>query len=78
MARVLGFVIFLTGVIGLFVGFINSRIAEGTLPHTNFGPLSYTLFGPYTPVSALGIFGGTVATCCGLAMLFVNVGVKRS
>ena len=72
MARALGFLILLAGVIALFVGFINGHMMEGTFPHPASGTTAYNFFGPYNALSAFGIYGGTAATCYGLAMLWVT------
>jgi hypothetical protein len=77
MARAVGFILFLAGVTALFVGFINGHMMEGTWPHPVTGSTEYNIFGPYNAVSALGIYGGTTATCYGLAMLRVT-GQRKS
>jgi hypothetical protein len=72
MARTLGFLFLLVGVIALLVGFINGHMMMGSFPHPSNGSAEYVFFGPFSAVSALGIFGGTTATCYGLAMIWVT------
>jgi hypothetical protein len=78
MAKVVGLILTLVGVIALFVGFINGHMMQGNSPHPAFGSTEYEFFGPFSAVSALGIFGGTTSLCYGLAALWASRTPKRS